>query len=161
MVMRDSLLNFPLHPLLHFMVTMATLEHSNYGTWWLQASWLPWQLPRMAIGDFPFHPPPSSFPLITMSTPTGGQWVLTYPTDPYYPKLLPTKPQSIPMPHNILSSWLHQNYKNWATIARGQLLWPCSLGQWTSPKSTLSIKLALSLFALLFGSNLTFPSVLT
>jgi hypothetical protein len=29
------------------------------------------------------------------------------------------------------------------------------------PESMLSIKLALSLFALLFGSNLTFPSMLT
>jgi hypothetical protein len=46
----------------------------------------------MAIRDFPFHTPPSFSPLITMATPTGGQWVLTYPTDPYYPELLPTKP---------------------------------------------------------------------
>jgi hypothetical protein len=135
--------------------------HGNSGAWRLEASWLPWQVPCMAIGDFPFHPPPSSSPLITMAIYTGGEWVLTYPTDPYYPKLLPTKPQPILTPHNTLSSWLYRSYKNWAAIARAQLLRPCSLGQWTSPESTLSIKLALSLFALLFGSNLTFPSMST
>jgi hypothetical protein len=66
-------------------------------------SWLPWQLQCKAIRDFQFHPPSSS-PLVTMATPAGGQWVLTYPTDPYYPELLPTKPQPIQMPHNTLRS---------------------------------------------------------
>jgi hypothetical protein len=63
-----------------------------------------------------------------MATPAGKQWVLTYPTDPYYPELLPTKPRPIPMSHNTLSSWLHPGYKNWAAISRVQLLRPCSLG---------------------------------
>jgi hypothetical protein len=132
MAIRDSLLDFPLYPLLPFMITM-----SNSSAQQLEASWLPWQL------------------LL------AGQWVLTYPTDSYYPKYLPTKPQPIPMPHNTLSSWLHPSYKNWAAISWAQLLRPCSLGWWTSPERVLSIKLALSLFALLFGSNLTFPSTST
>jgi hypothetical protein len=88
-------------------------------------SWLQWQLPRMAIRDSPFHPPPSSSPLATAA---GGQWVLTYPTDPYYPELLPTKPRPIPTPHNTLSSWLHPGYKSWVAISRARLLRPCSLG---------------------------------
>jgi hypothetical protein len=98
----------------------------------------------MAIRDFPFHPPPSCSPLITMATPAGGQWVLTYPTDPYYPELLPTKPWPIPTPHNTLSSWLHLGYKNraglpflWGNFS-GPVLW----GRWTSPKSARSVKLA-------------------
>jgi hypothetical protein len=62
--------------------------------------------------------------MITMATPTGRQWVLTYPTDPYYPELLPTKPWPIPMPHNTLSSWLQPGYKNWAAISLGRLLRP-------------------------------------
>jgi hypothetical protein len=83
---------------------------------------------RMVIRHFPFHPPPSSSPLVTMATPAGGQWVLSYPTDPYYPELLPTKPWPIMKPHNTLSSWLHPDYKNWAAISPAWLLWPCSLG---------------------------------
>jgi hypothetical protein len=127
MAIRDSLLDFPLHPLLPFMATMGTLAGSNYCAWWSEASWLPWQLPRMVIRDFPFHPPPSSSPLITMAIPTSGQWFLTYPTDPYYPELLPTKLRPISMPHNTLSSWLHPGYKNWAAISRVRLLLPCFL----------------------------------
>jgi hypothetical protein len=80
MVIRDSLLDFPLHPLLPFMVTIATLAHSDYAC--------------PAIRGF----------MVIMATPAGGQWVLTYPTDPYYPEFLPTKPQPILMPHNTLSS---------------------------------------------------------
>jgi hypothetical protein len=115
MAIRDSPLDFLLHtfswlPSFHgyhatpalirgFMDTMATPMH-----------------------DFPFHPPPSSSPLITMATPAGGQWVVTYPTDPYYPKLLPTKPQPILTPHNILSNLLHPSYKNWAAISQAPLL---------------------------------------
>jgi hypothetical protein len=137
MVIRDSPLDFPLHPLLPFMITM-----SNSGAQ---------QLQRWAIRGF----------MVTMATPAGRQWVLTYPTDPYYPKFLPTKPQPIPMPHNTLSSWLHPSYKNCAAISWAWLLQPCSLGRWTLPESALSVKLALSLFALLFGSNLTFTSVST
>jgi hypothetical protein len=83
----------------------------------------------MVIRDFPFHPPPSSSPLITMATAAGRQWVLTYPTDPYYPELLPTKSQPIPTPHNTLSSWLHPGYKNWVAISWARLLRLCSL--WT------------------------------
>jgi hypothetical protein len=64
--------------------------HGNSHTWQLR--------------NFPFHPLPSLSPLITMATPAGRQWVLTYPTDPYYPELLPTKPRPIPTPHNTLSS---------------------------------------------------------
>jgi hypothetical protein len=82
----------------------------------------------MAIRDFPFHPPPTSSPLVTMATPADRQWVLTYPTDPYYPELLPIKPQPIPMPHNTLRSLLHLGYKNWAAISLARLLRPCSLG---------------------------------
>jgi hypothetical protein len=74
-----------------------------------------------------WHPAIRGF-MITMATPAGGQWVLTYPTDPYYPELLPTKPRPILMPHNTLSSWLHPGYKNWTAISPVRLLWPCSLG---------------------------------
>jgi hypothetical protein len=59
----------------------------------------------MAIRDtvhFPLYP---LLPfMITMATPAGRQWILTYPTDPYYPELLPTKPRPILMLHNTLSS---------------------------------------------------------
>jgi hypothetical protein len=39
-----------------------------------------------------------------------------------------TRPQSIPVFCNTLSSWLHPDYKNWAAISRAWLLWPCSFG---------------------------------
>jgi hypothetical protein len=118
-------------------------------------SWLPWQLPRMVIRDFPFHPPPSSSPLVTMATPAGRQWVLTYSTDPYYPELLPTKPRPIPMSHNTLSTWLHPGYKNWAAISRAHLLRPCSLGMvnlaWEHPLNIACFKPVCFVICLQFG----------
>jgi hypothetical protein len=72
MVIRDSLLDFPLHPFLPFMVTIATLVHRDYA--------------RPAIRGF----------MVTMATPAGGQWVLTYPTDPYYPEFPPNQASTYP-----------------------------------------------------------------
>jgi hypothetical protein len=110
------------------------------------------QPPHGDQGDsahFPFHP---LLPfMVTTATPAGRHWVLTYRTDPYYPELLPTKPLPIPMPHNTLSSWLHQAIKNWAAISLVRLLRACSLGTVNLPESALSIKPPCFVIWLQFG----------
>jgi hypothetical protein len=114
--------------------------HGNSSAQWLQ---------HAAIRGF----------MITVATPADRQWVLTYPTDPYYPKLLPTKPRPIPMPHNILRFWLHPGYKKTGL--------PCSLGTVNlAGERTLNkacLKPACFVICLQFGLpisvNLTWPNI--
>jgi hypothetical protein len=65
MVIRDSLLDFPLHPLLPFMVTMATLAHSDYTHPAIRGF-----IVTMAHSDY-VRPTIRGF-MVTMAAPTGG-----------------------------------------------------------------------------------------